>query len=66
MYDFVENEEEPCKYKWVNSSMSVFLVLYVNEFFLIRNDIPYIIGNKGFTIIIVFYKDRSKRLLKFF
>ena len=45
MHDFVENEEEPCKYKWVNSSMSVLLILYVNEIFLIKNDIPYIIEN---------------------
>ena len=53
---FVENKEEPCKYKWVNSSMSIFLVLYVNEIFLIENDIPCITENKDFAIIIVLHK----------
>ena len=61
--------------------MSVFFILYMNKILLIRNDISYIIGNKGFTIIIVLhkvlgksishprvkiYRDRSKRLLGFF
>ena len=58
--------------------MSVFLVLYMNEIFLIKNDIPYITGNKSFTVIIVLhkdfekaslileiYRDRSKRLIEF-
>ena len=35
MHDFIENEEKFCKYKWVNSSVSVFLILYVDKFFLI-------------------------------
>ena len=55
-HDFIENEEEPCKYKWVNSFVSVFLILYVNKNFLIKNDIPYITKNKDFAIIIVLYK----------
>ena len=56
MHGFVENKEEPCKYKWVNSSMSVFLILYMNEILLIENDISYIIENKDFAIIIVLHK----------
>ena len=62
MYGFIENEEEPCKYKWVNSSMSVFLVLYVNKIFLIKNDISYITENKNFAIIIVFHKGLEKSI----
>ena len=65
MYDFIENEEESCKYKWVNSSMSVFFVLYMNKIFLMDNDIPYIIGNKGFTIIIVLHKGFRKKHISF-
>ena len=39
-YDFVKNEEEFCIYKQVNNSMVVFLVLYVDDIFSIKNDIP--------------------------
>ena len=56
MHGFVENEKESCKYKWVNSSVSVFLVLYENKIFLVENDIFYITENKSFAIIIVLYK----------
>ena len=62
MHGFVENEEEPYKYKWVNSSVSVFLILYVNEILLIRNDIPYITGNKDFAVIIVLHKGLEKSI----
>ena len=62
MYVFVENEEEPCKYKGVNSFMSIFLILYVNETLLIGNDIPYIIGNKDFAIIIILHKRLRKSI----
>ena len=61
-HDFVENEEEPCKYKWVNSSVSIFLVLYVNKIFLIKNNIFYITENKDFTIIIVLHKGLWKNI----
>ena len=63
MHGFIENEEGPCKYKWVNSSMSVFLILYVNKIFLIENDISYITENKDFSIIIVLHKRLEKRHL---
>ena len=62
MYDFVENEEEPYKYKWIDSSMSVFLILYMNKIFLIENVIPYITGNKGFAVIIVLHKGFGKSI----
>ena len=62
MHGFVENEEESWKYKWVNSSVSVFLILYVNKIFLIKNDIFYIIENKDFTFIIVLHKELEKSI----
>ena len=62
MHGFIDNEEELCKYKWINSSMSVFLILYVNKILLIRNNIPYIKGNKGFAIIIVLHKGLRKSI----
>ena len=63
MHGFIENEEEPYKYKWVNSSMSIFLILYVNKIFLIRNDIFYITKNKNFTIITILHKGLEKSIL---
>ena len=65
MHDFVENEKEPCKYKWVDSSMSVFFILYMNQIFLIENDIPYITGNKGFIVIIILHKGFGKSISHF-
>ena len=62
MHDFIENEEESYKYKWVNSFMSIFLVLYVNEILLIENDISYIIENKSFAMIIVLHKGLWKSI----
>ena len=62
MHGFVENEDKLCKYKWVNSSMSIFFILYVNKILLIKNDILYITGNKGFTIIIVLHKGLEKSI----
>ena len=62
MHGFIENEEESYKYKWINSSVSTFLILYVNKIFLIKKDIPYIIGNKGFAIIIVLHKGLGKSI----
>ena len=62
MHDFIENKEKPCKFKWVNSSVSIFFIFYVNEIFLIRNDISYIIENKDFTIIIVLHKGLEKSI----
>ena len=61
MHSFIENEEKSCKYKYVNSSMIVFLILYVNKIFLIKNDISYITENKSFTVIIILHKELWKR-----
>ena len=40
MYGFVRNGEEPYIYKWINDSMVVFLILYMDDILLIENDIP--------------------------
>ena len=39
-YGFIKNGEEPCIYKWVNNSVIVFLILYVDDILLIKNNIP--------------------------
>jgi hypothetical protein len=38
--DFIKNVEEPCVYNKVSGSVDIFLVLYVDDILLIRNDIP--------------------------
>ena len=45
-YGFVRNEEEPCIYKWVYGSVIVFLLLYVDDILLVRNDIVALQGIK--------------------
>ena len=39
-YGFIRNGEESCIYKWVNNSVVAFLILYVDDILLIKNDIP--------------------------
>ena len=39
IYGFARNGEESCIYKWTNSFVVIFLVLYVNNILLIENDI---------------------------
>ena len=39
MFGFIKNEEEPCVFKKVSGSAVVFLVLYVDDILLIKNDI---------------------------
>ena len=45
-YSFIRNSEESCIYKWVNGSVIVFLILYVNDILLIRNDVLALQGIK--------------------
>ena len=37
---FIRNGEEPYIYKWVNNSVIVFFILYVDDILLIENDVP--------------------------
>ena len=39
-FDFIKNVDEPCVYKKTSGSAIVFLVLYVDDIFLIGNDFP--------------------------
>jgi hypothetical protein len=77
-FDFIKNVEEPCVYKKVSESTVVFLVLYVNDILLIRNDIQMMeavksslrkcfsmkdLGETAYILDIKIYRDRSKRLI---
>ncbi|KAJ9544930.1 hypothetical protein OSB04_024637 [Centaurea solstitialis] len=61
-FGFVKSEFEPCVYTKFSGSIVTFLVLYVDDILLIRNDMkdlgeaPYILGIK-------IYRNRSKRLI---
>ena len=39
-YGFVRNKEKSCIYKWTIDSVVIFLVLYVDDILLLKNDIP--------------------------
>jgi hypothetical protein len=39
-FGFIRNVEEPCVYKKISGSAVVFLILYVDDILLIRNNIP--------------------------
>src|SRR5207237_8717165 len=75
---FIKNEEEPCLYKKASGSALVFLVIYVDDILLIRNDIPLLESTKtslkmGFSMKdlseaayilgIKIYRDRSRALI---
>jgi hypothetical protein len=77
-FGFVKNVEEPHVYKKVCGSTVVFLVLYVDDILLIRNDIPMMevvksslrksflmkdLGEAVHILGIKIYRDRSKRLI---
>jgi len=81
LYGFIRNVEEPYIYKWVNGSVIVFIVLYVDDILLIGNDIAALQGIKvwlslqfsmkdldeaSFILGMKIYRDRSKRLLGLF
>jgi hypothetical protein len=77
-FGFIKNVEEPYVYKKVSGSAIVFLVLYVDDLLLIRNNIPMIEAVKSslrksfwmkdleetaYILGIKIYRDRSKRLI---
>ena len=76
VFDFIKSMDEPCVYKKINESTIVFLVLYVYNILLTRNDIPMLqlvktwLSNKFFmkeldeafyVLGIKIYEDRSKK-----
>ena len=77
-YGFIKNEDEPCVYNKVSGSKLTFLVLYVDDILLIRNDLgmmTYVkvwlfktflmkdLGEVAYILGIRVYKDRSKRIV---
>jgi hypothetical protein len=77
-FGFVKNVEEPYVYKKVSGSTFVFLVLYVDDILLIRNDIPMLeaiksslrksfsmkdFGEAAYFLGIKIYRNRSKRII---
>jgi hypothetical protein len=77
-FRFIKIIEEPCVYKKVSGSTVVFLVLYVDDILLIRNDIPMRetiksslrksfsmkhLGEATYILGIKISRDRSKRLI---
>jgi hypothetical protein len=77
-FGFIKNIEEPCVYKKVSGSAVLFLVLYVDDILLIRNNIPMMeavksslrksfsmkdLGEAAYILDIKIYIDRSKRLI---
>jgi hypothetical protein len=77
-FSFIKNEEERCIYKKVSGSAVVFLVIYMDDILLIRNDIPMLeatksslgksfsmkdLGEVAYILGIKIYRDRLKRLI---
>jgi hypothetical protein len=74
-FGFIKNVEEPYVYKKVSESAVVFLVLYIDDILLIKNDIPmmevvksslrkgFSMNYLGYNLGIKIYRDRSKRLI---
>ncbi|KAL2237416.1 UNVERIFIED_CONTAM: Retrovirus-related Pol polyprotein from transposon TNT 1-94 [Sesamum indicum] len=46
-YDFIKNEFDPSVYKKISGSTAVYLVLYVDNILLIRNDVKMLSDNKA-------------------
>ena len=77
-FGLIKNEEEPCVYKKASGSALVFLVPYVDDILLIRNNIQLLetvksslrksfsmkdLGEATYILGIKIYRDRSKRLI---
>ena len=77
-YDFEQNVNEPCVYKLVIDGKVIFLVLYVNDILLIRNDVKILsnvkswlanqfemkdLGEASYVLRIQIIRDRKKQLL---
>ena len=77
-YGFIKNIDELCIYKKTSGSAIIFLILYVDDILLIRNNISMLesiklwlsskffmkdLGEASFMLGIKIYRDRSKRML---
>ena len=56
-FDFIKNKKEPCVYKRISESTITFLVLYIDDIFLIRNDILMLTSVKRWLSKKIFMKD---------
>ena len=80
-YGFIQTYGEACMYKKVSGSSVAFLILYVDDILLIGNDIEFLNSIKGYLnksfskkdlgeatyiLSIKIYRDRSRRLIRFF
>ena len=80
-YSIIQTCGEACIYKKVSGSSVAFLILYVDDVLLIRNDIEFLdsikgylnksfsmedLGEAAYTLSIKIYIDRSRRLIRFF
>jgi hypothetical protein len=78
MFGFIKNPDEACVYKKVSGSTVAFLVLYVDDIFLIRNNVPFLnkvkdylkskfsmkdLGEAAYILGIKIYRDRTRRLI---
>ena len=79
-YGFIQTFGEACIYKKVSGSSVAFLILYVDDMLLIRNDIDFLdsikgylnksfsmkdLGEAAYKLGIKIYGDRSRRLISF-
>ncbi|KAL0355495.1 UNVERIFIED_CONTAM: Copia protein [Sesamum radiatum] len=77
-YDFIKNDCDPCIYKKISGSSVAYLVLYVDDILLIRNNVKMLgdikvwlstqfsmkdMGEASYILGIKIYKDRSRRML---
>ncbi|TYJ99758.1 gag/pol protein [Cucumis melo var. makuwa] len=56
-YDFDQNVNEPCVYKKINKGKVAFLVLYVDDFLFIGNDVGYLTDIKNWLAVQFQMKD---------
>ena len=79
-FGFIQVFEESCIYKKVSGSSIAFLMLYVDDILLIRNDTEFLdsikgylnknfsmedLGEAAYILGIKIYRDRSRRLINF-
>ncbi|KAL4282316.1 hypothetical protein GQ457_03G017520 [Hibiscus cannabinus] len=77
-FGFIRNEDEHCVYKKFSGSIVSFLILYVDDILIIRNDVPTLqsiktwlsscfsmkdLGEAAYILGVKIYRDRSRRLL---
>ncbi|KAL0409637.1 UNVERIFIED_CONTAM: Retrovirus-related Pol polyprotein from transposon TNT 1-94 [Sesamum radiatum] len=78
-YDFIKIDYDPCIYKTISGSSVAYLVLYVDDILLIRNDVKMLgdikawlstqfsmkdMGETSYILGIKIYRDRFRRMLR--